>query len=279
MAKTEEEIAAEAAAKKAEEVTLSQTRLEEIINESFAKGAKNGADPKKLTEMTEANEALKTQQAELQTELDALKKKSTKPSGDSDDDRNTQIVDELTRKLESTTAEFQNQVEALKKQADDEQERRTDAQAKLQNETLRNSVLRKAADLHTFNPDEVFTLMKASGVFRLDEESGDWRVVSPDGKTRIDVSKENAGNPLPIDAAVAEFVNQRTHLVQPSGRTGSGQGTGTGTGVEDRGSLPALPEGVDPSNLNASDFVAHRAAIMAYKDAGGTIVVSGSSHN
>ncbi len=288
---TDEEIAKEAAekaeaAKKAAEgtgVEMSQERLDELLNASFSRGAANGDTAKKLEEAVAAQKASETAITELNEKLEQLKKTAKKGTGTGDgaDDlaRSAAVVEELTLKLEGITGEYEAKLVALTDRTTAAETAGKESDAKLRNETLRNDVIRAAADQRAVAPDEVFILMKETGVFKEDSD-GNWQVVNPTtGQPRIDVTAEGAPL-LSVDAAVEEYLNQRTHMVQPSGRTGSGQGAGSGQAGDESntGGLPALPEGVDPDNILPSQFTQYRKEIMAFVAAGGKPKFGGT-HN
>ena len=285
--KTPEEIAAQKAADEAgsktdDVVEMSKAKIQELYDDAFAKGARNGADPKAL-------KAAEAEKATLQSQLDELQKKMAAAAAGPDGGKKTgaqadldQVVREQQSKIEQLTKSFGEQIEALQSATESERQKREASENALAVEGLKNIVLRAAGELNVHDPSMVFTLMDAAGIFKKEADSGSFMVIDPStGKLRIDVSAEAAGQPLSIDAVTREFVNQRQFLVKSSGRTGSGQGTvqGSGSGNTDQGNLPTPPAGVDPMNLKPSQVAQHGVWLRQFKAAGGEIHVQNSHHN
>jgi hypothetical protein len=197
---------------KPETVALTQDQIQKMIDKAYERGARNSADARKLQELEAELGELRT----FKTKVEQLK------PGEGEEDLSKE---QLAKLREQITAEYQTKFDELKAQSERDRAQHDTTVAELLRKDLERQVIASAAKGGAKDATDVFTLMEASGIFDLDEDTGAWVVKDPKtGKVRLDV--ENNAEPLGVDKAVVEFLDAKPHLKRSSGRTGSGQGTG-----------------------------------------------------
>jgi hypothetical protein len=225
-------------------VQLSQTQLDSMMDKMFAKGARNSADAKKLRELQEANTRLEAQLADAQ-------------NSDGDGDGNKDGDARLQQMIEQQTA----RIEALETENRKKDEEHDKTVTKMLEQDLRGRIIGSAAKAGAREPQEVYTLMSADGIFDVDDESGNWIVKNDKGQVRLDI--ESGGEPMSPEKAVIEWLDGRPHHKRSSGRTGSGQGESGGAGKDTPTDLE------DIRKLSPSEIYGKRDEILARIRSGG----------
>lgn len=227
---------------------LTQEKLDELIDRAYARGAKNSADAKKLKKLEDELNGLK----EFKANVDRLAKKGKE---NPDDQRLQEEIAAIREEYEGKLREVNEQLETARTTSEKQVNQVRETQ-------LKNEVIRAAHIANATDPEDVFTLMQARGLFKYDDEDG-WVAVGDKGRVRIDV--EDGGKPLSIAKAVVDFVSKKPGLKKASGRTGSGQGSG-GNGSDRE---VAMPEGLDIDRMSPSDLYRNKDRVLDWVRGGG----------
>ncbi len=234
---------------------LGQNSIDKIVGDAFKRGAKNSAEAKELDELrkkAEGAEAVAKELAELKAKQEGGKGKDT----DAD-------ADAMTERIAQLTKEFDERVEALETKNTELEETGKKQALAHRDEELKTAVITAAGKLDAIDPEDVFTLMQARGLFDYDEENKAWLLLNPKGQVRVDA--DEGGENMTLDKGVSEFMDQRTNLKRASGRRGSGQEKDNGT--REREDV-APPEGLQ-GELKPSEIFAKRHEVLAHLSSGG----------
>jgi len=253
--------------KEGEGITLTQEKLDELINKAFARGAKNSK---------EAKEAQKTadELAQLKGQMDYLNEvaKTQKKTGSQGAGQDDEALQQAQQKIEQMSQEFSQKMATLQEEREAEAERNREQQTKLREQELRTAVFSAASRANAADPEEVLVLMQHKKLFQHSDDDG-WQTFNDKGQLRIDV--EAGGDNMSIDKSVAEYINQNPRLQKGTGRTGSGQpGTQKSGGRE----VP-LPDGL-PTDRAAtpSEIYAQRKQVVKHVQAGGEVTGTGKAN-
>lgn len=221
-----------------QKVELTQERIQELIDNAYAKGAKNSADAKKV-------QAMETELEELRGLRSWLEEEAKKKEGGEGDQASAD-------KIAAVKEEYEKRLEKAQKEANEKLEAQEKETQQLREDSLRARVVSGIAK-SARDPEEVFTLMKAQGLFQYDSEARRWYVVNEKGKPRLDVDAD--GDYMDPAKAAVEWLEGRPHHKRPTGRSGAGE-------ARREGQEGAGGESPDFGNLSPSEIYGQRDKIL-----------------
>ena len=233
---------------------LGQNSIDKIVGDAFKRGAKNSAEAKELDELRKTAEGAE----DVAKELAELKAKQGDGGG-----KKTDGDEAVEERIDQLTKDFEARVAGLETKNTELEETGKKQALAHRDEELKTAVITAAGKLDAIDPEDVFTLMQARGLFDYDEENKAWLLLNPKGQVRVDA--DEGGENMTLDKGVSEFMDQRTNLKRASGRRGSGQEKDNGT--REREDV-APPEGLQ-GELKPSEIFAKRHEVLAHLSSGG----------
>jgi len=178
-------------------------------SESKTKEARDDA-AKYRTKLRDTSETFEGVDIEEYKSLKALKKKN--------EEQEALKKGEYDRLISERTAAFEEKIKA-------ETEASKDWQNKYESKIVSDSIKHVAESNNALNPEDVLTFVKSKYGTAVSED-GSIKLLKESGETVTD----GKGNPLTVDEAVKDLLNERSYLVN-SQNTGAGNKGGTGSGA------------------------------------------------